>query len=199
MNETQFQPNNESTVLSSSQCTNQSIVQELQMIEAKKLKRLVLSQLVCVEAEILECKKEIPFNFETRLTLESGADALEIKGMQREINRMCHRLESINREQQTMIPAMEHANYKRDDIAVKYGYEKKAESQSTRQKTKVPSPILNKSLHHIDVIIVMDEQFLIIKIISYQYLIEQLYADRLMLYKLEIQKVFQDAHETLSL
>ena len=79
---------------------------ESEMIEAKESKRLVLSQLVCVEAEILEWKKKIQLEKETRLTLESGADALEIKGMQREINRMRHRLESINREQETMIRAM---------------------------------------------------------------------------------------------
>jgi len=90
--------------------------------EIRKGKNNILSQLIDVETNILEWKKKIQLEKEARNTLINGGDANDIKGMQLEINRMKHRLDSLHKEQEHMIRTMEQAIYKREDIAVKYGY-----------------------------------------------------------------------------
>ena len=103
--------------------------------DIKSTKHLVLSQLVEVEADILEWKKKIQLEKEARHTVKSD-DTKKVKGMEREINRMRHRLECLHRDQENMIRAMENAIYKREDIAVKYGYESRVKSQQNRPKSK---------------------------------------------------------------
>jgi len=90
--------------------------------EIRKGKNNILSQLIDVETNILECKKKIQLEKEARNTLTNGGDANDIKGMELEINRMKHRLDSLHKEQEHMIRTMEQAIYKREDIAIKYGY-----------------------------------------------------------------------------
>ena len=111
----------------------QAILDNIKQIISSK--HLVLSQLVEVETNILEWKKKIQLEKEARCTIESE-DAQKVKGMEREINRMRHRLECLHRDQENMIRAMENAIYKKEDIAVKYGYENKSKQRRSGMKSK---------------------------------------------------------------
>ena len=65
-------------------------------------------------------EKKIQLGKETQVTLDPTSSSNEAQGMEREINRMKHRLLSIKREQEKMIKEMEIAIAKREDISVKH-------------------------------------------------------------------------------
>jgi chromosome segregation ATPase len=93
---------------------------EMKIATVVSEKEDLLKQIIQSEREILEWEKKIQLEKDTRKILNSSEHAIEIKGMEKEIHRMKHRLDDMNRQQEKMIRDMEFAIHKREDIAVKY-------------------------------------------------------------------------------
>ena len=94
--------------------------------ETKAARNKILSEIVDVEREVLNWEKNIQLERETQAALKSSSAANDIAGMEKEIHRMKHRLEQLNRQQEFMVRDMERAICKREDIAVKYSYRNKS-------------------------------------------------------------------------
>jgi chromosome segregation ATPase len=97
---------------------------EAKRVNAQSAKEKLLQQILDTEKEILGWEKKIQLEKETQVALNSSEHAIEIKGMEKEMHRMRHRLEDMNRHQEKMIRDMELAIHKREDIAVKYQHTK---------------------------------------------------------------------------
>lgn len=105
-------------------------------IEAtKNSKNQILTDIINVEEEILSWEKKIQLEKEIQATLNSSEEVHEAKGMQKEIHRMKHRLDCMNREQEKLIREMELAIHKKEDIAVKYQYAKSGEKGQSKGMT----------------------------------------------------------------
>lgn len=108
---------------------------EVKAAEVKGAKDELLKQILESEKEILNWEKKIKLEKETQAALNSSEHAIEIKGMEKEIHRMRHRLDDMDRHQETMIRDMEFAIHKREDIAVKYQHTKHGKANKTGPTT----------------------------------------------------------------
>lgn len=98
----------------------QSARLEVQVSEVKCNRAKLLDEVTETEARIKHWEKKIQVEKETQAELHTSKDAIDTKGMQKEIQKMKHRLESLVRIQEQLLRDMELAIHKRDDIAVKY-------------------------------------------------------------------------------
>lgn len=80
----------------------------------------LMQQIIRSEWEVLQWEKKIQLEKDTQKLLNNSEHAIEIKGMEKEIYRMKHRLDDMNRQEEKMIRDMEFAIQKREDIAIKY-------------------------------------------------------------------------------
>lgn len=108
---------------------------EAKRVNAQSAKEKLLQQILDTEKEILGWEKKIQLEKETQVALNSSEHAIEIKGMEKELHRMRHRLEDMNRHQEKMIRDMELAIHKREDIAVKYQHTKQEQRHSPNPQT----------------------------------------------------------------
>ncbi len=107
--------------------------------ETKAFKNKLLSEIVEVEHKLLSWEKNIQLEKETQATLKSLNEESDIVGMEKEVNRMKHRLVQLNRQQEFMVRDMERAISRREDIAVKY-------SKSCKTKGSIPSKSSSRPL-----------------------------------------------------
>jgi len=127
-------------VLELKELERDAIGKEAGIASTKAAKNQILDEIVEAERQIMLWEKKIQLEKETQVTLDPTSSSNEAQGMEREINRMKHRLQSIKREQEKMIKEMEIAIAKREDISVKHrnGIKetKKAEEVSQRALRK---------------------------------------------------------------
>ncbi|KAL7504798.1 hypothetical protein ACHAXN_002356 [Cyclotella atomus] len=97
-----------------------SVRLEVQISEVNCNRAKLLDEVTETEAKIKQWEKKIQVEKETQAELHTSKDAIDTKGMQKEIQKMKHRLESLVRIQEQLLRGMELAIHKRDDIAVKY-------------------------------------------------------------------------------
>lgn len=91
---------------------------KIKVIHETKTK--TLDDIINEEKEILRLQKNIDLEKEMQAALNSSETAEEIKGMEKEIQRMRHRLEQINRQQEKLLRDIETVIARRSDITVKY-------------------------------------------------------------------------------
>jgi len=113
----------------------EAIAKESNIASTKAEKNQILDEIVEAERQIMLWEKKIQLAKETQVTLDPTSSSNEAQGMEREINRMKHRLISIKREQEKMIKEMEVAIAKREDISVKHrnGMRESAGSKKTEE------------------------------------------------------------------
>lgn len=115
----------------------QELEQKLEEIKSKTVhvknaKDEILIEILDVEKQILSWEKKIHMEKEIQQTLNSSDHVDETNGMQKEINRMKHRLDCLKREQEKMLREMELAIHKKEDIAVKYQYAKSGDTGKSK-------------------------------------------------------------------
>eukprot|EP00578_Thalassiosira_sp_NH16_P021709 CAMPEP_0181089282 /NCGR_PEP_ID=MMETSP1071-20121207/7220_1 /TAXON_ID=35127 /ORGANISM="Thalassiosira sp., Strain NH16" /LENGTH=284 /DNA_ID=CAMNT_0023171221 /DNA_START=161 /DNA_END=1015 /DNA_ORIENTATION=+ len=98
----------------------QSTRLESQIAEVQSNKKKMLNEINATEEKQQEWEKKIQVEKETHEELHNSKDAIDTQGMEKEIQRMKHRLESLLRTQEELLRNMELAIHKREDIAVKY-------------------------------------------------------------------------------
>jgi len=92
---------------------------DMKIAKAVSEKEDHMMKIIASEKDLMQWEKKIQLEKETQKMLNSSEHANEIKGMEKEISRMKHRLEEINRQHEKMIREMEFTIHKREDIAVK--------------------------------------------------------------------------------
>lgn len=98
----------------------QSVRLEVQIADVKNTRAKLLDEAEETESQIKQWEQKIQIEKETQAELHTSKDAIDTKGMQKEIQKMKHRLESLVRIQEQLLRDMELAIHKREDIAVKY-------------------------------------------------------------------------------
>ena len=93
--------------------------------QVNEVKGRALNDIVEIQRDIFEWEKKIKLEKETRDALDSSEELNEIRGMEKEIHRMKHKLDQINREQEKLIREMEQAIHRKEDIAVKFSNKNK--------------------------------------------------------------------------
>lgn len=116
---------------------------ELKIMEVKNDRDQHLMDILNVEKQILSWEKKIHLEKEIQTTLNSSDYANEMKGMEKEIHRMKHKLDSLKREQEKMVREMELAIHKKEDIAVKYQHAKHGDP-SSKSSNEMTIAELNK-------------------------------------------------------
>ncbi len=114
---------------------HESELLESKILEVKNEKDQILINILEVEKKILSWEKKIQLEKEIQVTLNSSDHAHEMKGMEKEIHRMKHRLDCLKKEQEKMIREMELAIHKKEDIAVKYRYSKNGDGSTSKDIT----------------------------------------------------------------
>ena len=84
----------------------------------------ILGEITDIEEKIKEYEKKIQVEKEVQDELCMSKDAIDTKGMEKEISKMKRRLESLATMQEQLLRDMELAIQKREDIAVKYSNRK---------------------------------------------------------------------------
>jgi chromosome segregation ATPase len=80
-------------------------------------KKKMLDEISTIEGQIQDWTRKIQLEKDTKNELQSSKDAIDAKGMEKEIQRMKHRLEGLVRTQEKLLREMELAIQKRGDIA----------------------------------------------------------------------------------
>lgn len=93
---------------------------EGQLAEVRSNRTKILSEIEDTEEKIKICEKKIQVEKETQEELCTSKDAIDTKGMEKEIQKMKRRLETLAITQEQLLRDMELAIHKREDIAVKY-------------------------------------------------------------------------------
>ncbi|KAL9186465.1 hypothetical protein ACHAXT_005703 [Thalassiosira profunda] len=105
---------------------------EGQIAEVQSNREKLLDEIQANEEQLAAWEKKIRTEKETEKELTTSKDAIDTKGMEKEIQRMRHRLESLLRSQEQLLKEMEIAIHKREDIAVKYKNNKGRQQQMTK-------------------------------------------------------------------
>lgn len=117
-----------------SELNQQSIGLEGQISEMQSNRTKILIEINEDEEQIKMWEKKIKVERETQEELHTSKDAIDTKGMEREIQKMKRRLASLVTTQEQLLRDMELAIRKREDIAVKYkntkNHQKKSQGQS---------------------------------------------------------------------
>ena len=98
----------------------ESVSLEVKIADTHKNHANLLDQIREIESQIHHFEQKIQVEKETQAELSTSKDVIDMKGMQKEINKMKHRIESLARIQEQLLRDMELAIKKREDIAVKY-------------------------------------------------------------------------------
>lgn len=94
----------------------QSVKKDAEIQNTKQVKEDILNQLVELEKQIMLWEKKIQIERETQEALDPEYGQPEIKGMEKEIHRMSHRLNKLLIHQEKMVKEMERVIYKREAI-----------------------------------------------------------------------------------
>ena len=89
---------------------------ESQLAEVQTNNKKMLDEIKDTQDEVKVWEKKIQVEKETQEELHTSKDAIDTKGMEKEIQRMKHRLESLVRTQEQLLRDMELAIHKREDI-----------------------------------------------------------------------------------
>ena len=81
-------------------------------------KKKMLDEIITIEEQIQELSEKTQIEKETQNKLHNSKDAIDAKGMEKEIQRMKHRLDGLLRTQERLLREMELAIKKRGDIAL---------------------------------------------------------------------------------
>lgn len=103
-----------------SELDQQSNMLEGQIAEVQSNRTRILNEITDSEEQIKVWEKKIQVEKETQEELHTSKDAIDTKGMEREIEKMKRRLASLVTTQEQLLRDMELAIHKREDIAVKY-------------------------------------------------------------------------------
>ena len=95
-----------------------------QLVELQSNRTKILGEITDIEEKIKEYEKKIQVEKEVQHELCMSKDAIDTKGMEKEISKMKRRLESLATMQEQLLRDMELAIQKREDIAVKYSNRK---------------------------------------------------------------------------
>ena len=95
-----------------------------QLVELQSNRTKILGEITDIEEKIKEYEKKIQVEKEIQDELCMSKDAIDTKGMEKEISKMKRRLESLATMQEQLLRDMELAIQKREDIAVKYSNRK---------------------------------------------------------------------------
>lgn len=95
-----------------------------QLVEFQSNRTKILGEITDIEEKIKEFEKKIQVEKEVQDELCMSKDAIDTKGMEKEISKMKRRLESLATMQEQLLRDMELAIQKREDIAVKYSNRK---------------------------------------------------------------------------
>ena len=113
-----------------------SVRLEVQIADVKNNRLQLLDEMAETESKIKQWEQKIKTEKETQAELHTSKDAIDTKGMQKEIQKMKHRLESLVRTQEQLLRDMELAIHKREDIAVKYKHTKCSGNTQNQALTK---------------------------------------------------------------
>jgi chromosome segregation ATPase len=94
----------------------------------------ILHEIMDSEEQIKVWEKKIEQEKETQEELHTSKDAIDTKGMEREIEKMKRRLASLATTQEQLLRDMELAIHKREDIAVKYKNNTKHHGKDPREQ-----------------------------------------------------------------
>ena len=94
----------------------QSARLESQIAEVQSNNKKMLDEISDTQEQLKIWENKIQVEKETQEELHSSKDAIDTKGMEKEIQRMKHRLESLVRTQEQLLRDMELAIHKREDI-----------------------------------------------------------------------------------
>ena len=89
---------------------------ECQLAEVQTNNKKMLDEIKDTQDQVKVWEKKIQVEKETQEELHTSKDAIDTKGMEKEIQRMKHRLESLVRTQEQLLRDMELAIHKREDI-----------------------------------------------------------------------------------
>jgi len=89
---------------------------ECQLAEVQTNNKKKLDEIKDTQDQVKVWEKKIQVEKETQEELHTSKDAIDTKGMEKEIQRMKHRLESLVRTQEQLLRDMELAIHKREDI-----------------------------------------------------------------------------------
>ncbi|KAL7536679.1 hypothetical protein ACHAWF_014364, partial [Thalassiosira exigua] len=106
---------------------------ESQIAEVQCNKKKMSHEIHDIEEQLKVWEKKIQVEKETQEELHTSKDAIDTKGMEKEIQRMKYRLESLVRTQEQLLRDVELAIHKREDIAVKYKNTKYSGKDSRQQ------------------------------------------------------------------
>ena len=105
-----------------SELDKQSTRLENQIAEVDSNKQKMLDEIKDTEDQLKLWEKKIQVEKETQEELHTSKDAIDTKGMEKEIQRMKHRLESLVKTQEQLLRDMEVCIHKREDIGKSYGF-----------------------------------------------------------------------------
>ena len=94
----------------------QSTRLENQIAQVESNKKKMLDEIKDTEDQLKLWEKKIQVEKETQEELHTSKDAIDTKGMEKEIQRMKHRLESLVKTQEQLLRDMEVCIHKREDI-----------------------------------------------------------------------------------
>ena len=97
-----------------------SIELDKQISEVQSNRKKLFDVLTDTEEQVKVWERKIQVEKETQEELQTSKDAIDTKGMEKEIQRMKHRLETLIRTQEQLLRDMELAIHRREDIAIKH-------------------------------------------------------------------------------
>jgi chromosome segregation ATPase len=107
-----------------------------QLVELQSNRAKLHDEITSIEELIKEYEKKIQVEKMTQEELSTSKDAIDTKGMEKEISKMKRRLESLATMQEQLLRDMERVIQKREDIAVKYSNKKTDNSRNLISKGK---------------------------------------------------------------
>ncbi|KAL3787779.1 hypothetical protein ACHAW5_007898 [Stephanodiscus triporus] len=116
-----------------SELDQRSIKLDGQMAEVQSNRAKILAEIKDNEEQIKVWEKKIQVEKETHEELHTSKDAIDTKGMEREIKKMKRILESLTITQEQLLRDMELAIHRREDIAIKYKNTKHHGNNSKQQ------------------------------------------------------------------
>ncbi len=116
-----------------SELNQRSIELERQISEVQSNRTKILIEISDNEEQIKVWEKKIQVEKETQEELQTSKDAIDTKGMEREIQKMKRRLATLATTQEQLLRDMELAIRKREDISVKYKNTKHHQNESRGQ------------------------------------------------------------------
>lgn len=113
-----------------------------QLVEMHSNRAKLNDEISSIEEQIKEYEKKIQLEKECQLELSTSKDAIDTKGMEKEISKMKRRLGSLATTQEQLLRDMELVIQKRGDNAVKYS--KKKTNSGKKSSSSSSSHLINK-------------------------------------------------------